>query len=216
MTARSLIAGSGRSPVGVVDLDFPDGDLDSRLVEALERLSLALDVLLRRTAREHHLSPLQVQLLVRLRHDGSARRRLRDLTRSCGVPTAAIRSAIADLESKGLVERPAERDARTVRLVLTPAGRSRALAASAWAGPVRRAIARTAVRPKESLLPLLVDWVASLHRARVLTVARVCPTCRFFAPDIHPDSGAPHHCQLFETALAGSALQVDCPEHQPL
>jgi hypothetical protein len=114
------------------------------------------------------------------------------------------------------VERPTERDARTVRLVLTPAGRSRALAVSAWAGPVRRAIARTAVRSKESLLPLLVDWVESLHRARVITVARVCPTCRFFAPDVHPDSGAPHHCQLFERALGGSALQVDCPEHQPL
>jgi DNA-binding MarR family transcriptional regulator len=191
--------------------------LDSRLVAALERLALALDVLLRRAAREHDLSPLQVRLLVRLRNEGGNRRRLRDLSRSCGVETAAVRNAIVDLEAKGLVESPSgEHDARTVRLILTRAGRSLALAVSDWAGPVTRAVAATPERPKEGLLPVLVDWVEALHRARVLTVARVCPTCRYFAPDIHPDSGAPHHCQLFEKALARYGLRVDCPEHQPL
>jgi hypothetical protein len=126
-----------------------------------------------------------------------------------------MRNAIADLESKGLVDRPqAERDLRTVRLALTPVGRSRALAVSAFADPLRRAIGRTNTHAKEALLPLLVDWVEALHRARILTVARVCPTCRFFARDVHPESDAPHHCQLFETALAASALRIDCPEHR--
>jgi len=217
VTVHARLAGTDRRPTGVVDNEFPGGDMDGRVVAALERFSVALDVLLRRTAREHDLGPLEVRLLALLRHDGDARRRLRDLARTWAVKTAAVRNAIASLESKGLVERPSgERVLRTVRLVLTPAGRSLALAVSAWADPVRRAIARTPARPKEALLPLLVDWVEALHRARILSVARVCLTCRFFATDVHPDSGAPHHCQLFDKELADSTLRVDCPEHQPL
>ena len=217
MTPRSRPARAGRPPTGVVDHELPDVDLDSRVIEALERLSLALDVLRRRTAREHGLSPLQVRLLALLRHDGDTRRRLRDMARSCGVETAKVKSALADLEVKGLVERPSsERDVRTVRLILLPAGRSLAVALSAWDRPVRTAVARTRANTKEALLPVLVDWVAGLYRARVLTVARVCPTCRFFARDVHSDSSSPHHCQLFETALADSTLRVDCPEHQPV
>jgi len=217
VTVHSRLAGTDRRPTRVVDIEFPDGDVDDRVVEALERFSLALDVLLRRTAREHDLSPLEVRLLVQLRRDGDARRRLRDLARTWGVQTAAVRNAIAGLEFKGLAEHPSDEPVvGTVRLVLTSAGRSLAQAVSAWADPMRKAISRTPASPKEALLPLLVDWVEALHRARILSVARVCLTCRFFAPDIHPDSGAPHHCQLFEKALADSELRVDCPEHQPL
>ena len=216
VTGRARVAGATRWPTGVA-LELPEADLDRRVVAALDRLALALDLLLRRAAREHDLSPLQVRLLVRLREEGGSRRRLRDLSRSCGVESAAVRSAIADLEARRLVERPpGERDARTVRLVLTRAGRSLALAVSGWADAVSGAVAGTPVPPKQALMPVLVGWVEALHRARVLTVARVCPTCRYFAPDIHPDGEAPHHCQLFERALAGSALQVDCPQHQPL
>jgi DNA-binding MarR family transcriptional regulator len=210
-------AGIGRHPASGGDYELPHGDLDSILVAALERLALALDLLLRRTAREHDLKPLQVRLLVLLWHDGETRRRLRELARACGAETAAARTALADLESRGLVERPAEeRDRRTVRLILTPVGRSLALAMSGWAGPVRGAVARTPAGPKEALVPVLVDWVEALHRARVLTVARVCPTCRFFARDVQGDSRAPHYCRLFEEALASSDLRVDCPEHQRL
>jgi DNA-binding MarR family transcriptional regulator len=200
-----------------VDHGLPDVDLDSQIVEALDRLSLALGALRRRTARDHGLSPLQVRLLVLLQHDGDTRRRLRDMARSCGVETARVRSALADLEMRGLVERPSsERDVRTVRLILLPAGRSLAVALSAWAHPVRKAVGRTPAHTKEALLPVLVDWIADLCHARVLTAARVCPSCRFFARDVHSDSGSPHYCQLFEAALADSTLRVDCPEHQPL
>jgi DNA-binding MarR family transcriptional regulator len=139
------------------------------------------------------------------------------MARSCGSETARVRSALADLEARGLVERPSsEHDARTVRLILRPPGRSLAASLSAWARPVRRAVARTPVHTKEALLPVLVDWVADLYHARVLTVARVCPSCRFFARDVYPDSASPHCCQLFEAALADSNLRVDCPEHQTL
>jgi DNA-binding MarR family transcriptional regulator len=217
VTPGSRAARPARRPSGVVDHELPEVDLDSRVVEALERLSLALGVLCRRAAREHGLSPLQVRLLLLLRHDGDTRRRLRDMARSCGAENARVRSALADLEARGLVERPqSERDVRTVRLILPPAGRALAAALSAWARPVRTAVARTRAATKEELLPVLVDWVAWLHRSRVLTVARVCPTCRYFARDVHSDSASPHRCQLFEAALADATLRVDCPEHEPV
>jgi DNA-binding MarR family transcriptional regulator len=191
--------------------------IEERLVAALERLALAIDLLLRRGAREHDMSPLQVHALVSLHREEGARRRLREMSREWGCSTAAVRQALEALLARGFAERPpGEHDARTIRLLLTPAGRSVGDSLSQWAEPLRRAVARTGPRTAEAVLPALVEWIAALHRAHVLPGARVCPTCRFFAANVHADAGSPHQCELFGVALGDADLRVDCPEHQPL
>ncbi|HEX2098039.1 MAG TPA: hypothetical protein VHF46_03175 [Rubrobacteraceae bacterium] len=60
----------------------------------------------------------------------------------------------------------------------------------------------------------LMNFIASLQRAGIITVARICVTCRFFLRDEHLNSDSPHHCTLLAAPLAGSDLRVDCPEHE--
>jgi hypothetical protein len=49
----------------------------------------------------------------------------------------------------------------------------------------------------------------------VITVARMCVSCRFFRPDTHRMSVSPHHCALLDLPLSGADLRTDCPEHEP-
>jgi hypothetical protein len=60
----------------------------------------------------------------------------------------------------------------------------------------------------------LMDLIGSLQKSGLITVARMCVTCRFFRPDAHPGESSPHHCALLNVALSGSDLRADCPEHK--
>jgi hypothetical protein len=61
----------------------------------------------------------------------------------------------------------------------------------------------------------LMRLISTLQGAGVITVARMCVSCRFFRPDAHSGSSSPHHCTLLRLPLSGADLRTDCPEHEP-
>lgn len=200
----------------VFDLAHQGGDLDARLVAAAERLSQGLQVLLRRAARAHGLSPIQAQLLVYLRQRAAGdERRVGELARAFGVTAATVSDALGSLEAKGLARRTGgTRDARVVLAALTAAGRRRAQALAAWADGARTGLAEVSREERATTLGVLLAWIGALQREGVVGVARMCLTCRFFARDAHPGAPQPHHCRLLELPLAVGELRVDCPDHE--
>lgn len=58
----------------------------------------------------------------------------------------------------------------------------------------------------------LVSPLRNLQRARKVSVARICTTCRFFGAE--SDTDAPYWCNLLEAPLLPATLRLDCPEHQ--
>ncbi|HXG41874.1 MAG TPA: MarR family winged helix-turn-helix transcriptional regulator [Dehalococcoidia bacterium] len=190
-------------------------DLDGKVLAALERVAQSFRVLQWQAAREHRLTPLQLQLLVRLlaHRDGLY---ASGLAKALGVTRATASEAVASLLAKGLVERrPSPSDRRRLLLGLTGRGRQVALQAAAWGEAARAALQQVPREGRASLLLFLMRLIAELQRAGVVTVARMCITCRFFRPDVAPGSPQPHFCTLLGEPLAVEALRVDCPEHQP-
>jgi hypothetical protein len=61
----------------------------------------------------------------------------------------------------------------------------------------------------------LMRLISALQGAGVITVARMCVSCRFFRPDTRPRSVSPHYCALLDLPLSGADLRTDCPEHEP-
>jgi hypothetical protein len=116
------------------------------------------------------------------------------------------------LRRKGLVERAPGRGAP---LGLSSRGRRLADDLASWHERTRRQLAGFPAADKEATLRLLLDLIAALQRAGVITVARMCVTCRFFRPDQHPGAARPHHCALVDMAMSDGELRVDCPEQEP-
>jgi DNA-binding MarR family transcriptional regulator len=200
----------------VFALEFQHGDIDSKLVAALERLGQALDVLARHAATTSGLSPIQLRLLVLLYHDPDPGRRAGALARRFGVTPATLSDALSALEAKSLViRRPSPDDRRATVVSLTPAGRRLAARLSGWADPAREALPPAPAADRTRLLHFLMAWIEGLQRANIVTVARMCVTCRFFEEDAHPGSRLPHHCRLLDRPLAEADLRVDCAEHEP-
>jgi DNA-binding MarR family transcriptional regulator len=190
-------------------------DVDSKIVAGLERLGQVFRVLLREKAREHGLSPIQAQFLVYLLHHDVELRRVGQLAREFSLTQATVSGAIDSLESKGLVGRERwPEDGRVMTLRLSPEGELVAIELSNWANVVQEHMDFCLLEEKEVVMRFLMRLIGSLQRSGLITVARMCVTCRFFQRDAHPGAGSPHHCRLLDVPLAGSDLRVDCPEHE--
>jgi DNA-binding MarR family transcriptional regulator len=201
----------------VFDPSAQHGDVDSKVVAALERLGEVFRLLLREKAQEHGLSPIQARFLVYLLHHGVELRRVSQLAREFGLTQATVSDAVDSLEAKGFIGRePWPADRRVVTLRLTPEGELLAAELSTWADPIREHLRNSSPGESEVVMRFLMQLIGSLQRSGVITVARMCVTCRFFQPDIHPDADSPHHCGLLDVPLAGSDLRIDCPEHEPI
>jgi len=199
----------------VFDPSAQHGDVDAKIVAALERIGGALRLMLRDGARERGLSPIQAQFLVYLHHHGVGLRRVGQLAREFDLTPATVSDAVGSLEGKGLVVRePSPVDRRAVVLRPTAEGERLATELAGWAEAAREALPARSPEEKEAVMRFLMDTISSLQRAGVVTVARMCVTCRYFRPDAHPEDEAPHHCALLDAPLARSDLRMDCPEHE--
>ena len=199
----------------VFDPSAQHGDVDSKVVAALERLGEVFRFLLREKAQEHNLSPIQARFLVYLLHHGVELRRVSQLAREFGLSQATVSDAVDSLEAKGFIGRERwPEDRRVVTLRLTPEGELLAAELSTWADPIREHLRHSSPEEREIVMRFLMRLIGSLQRAGVITVARMCVTCRFFQRDAHPGAASRHHCGLLDVPLAGSDLRIDCPEHE--
>ncbi len=190
-------------------------DLDSKLVAALERIGQALRLQLRDEAKRHGLSPTQLQLLIRLSHAPAQSHRVVPLAQELDVTQPTISDAMGALRSKGLVaRRRSAADARAWTLELTERGQALAAGVSEWHDRTRTQLATLPAADKEQTLRVLLETISRLQQTGVITVARLCLTCRFYRPDAHPAETRRDHCALLDLPLGPSDLRVDCPEHQ--
>jgi DNA-binding MarR family transcriptional regulator len=199
----------------VFELAFQHRDEASKIVAAAERVGRALDGLLRRAAHDAGLSPLQARVVLFLDGQGRANRRPGRIARSLGVTAPTVTDALAALESKGLLARSTSAaDARVQLLGLSPLGRRTAGKLARWADPARAALDDVRSSDRGEPLLFLMSWMRELLDAGIVSVARMCVTCRHFERDAHPGSRNPHHCRLLDASLGRASLRVDCPDHE--
>ena len=200
----------------VFDRSAQHDDVDSKVIAAIERIGETLRALLRAEARAQGVSPIQAQILVFLASRDS-RTRVGELAAEFGVTAATVSDALGSLEKKKLACRKSDpEDARALRVVPTAKGRRVAARLESWADPVRDLLpGETDAGNKEVTLGVLLELIASLDRGGLLSRARVCPSCRFFRPEVHRSRTNPHHCALLDAPLGPATLRLDCPEHEP-
>jgi DNA-binding MarR family transcriptional regulator len=201
----------------VFDPSAQHDDVDARIVAALERLSQVFRVRLGVEARRRNLSPIQAQFLIYMLHHDVELRRVSQLAREFDLTQATVSDAVASLETKGLLRRePWPEDRRVLTLRLTTEGDELATSLSDWAEPIREHLERFSPGEREAVMRFLMELAGSLQRSGLITVARMCVTCRFFRRDVRPGQTSPHHCGLLDVPLGGHDLRVDCPEHEAI
>jgi len=191
-------------------------DVGAKVVAALERLVHLFRHLVWNEAKAHGLSPIQVRVLIYLLVHDPSRCRVGHLAREFQVTQPTVSDAVAALVAKGFVtKRPFPADQRVSLLQLTPAGRALAERLAGWANALKAHVDALPPERRRELMLALMELIASLQRAGLITVARMCLTCRFFQLDRFPAREAPHYCLLMERPLAITDLRLDCPDQKP-
>jgi DNA-binding MarR family transcriptional regulator len=210
------VSDSSSPPDSTFHLPTQHDDVDAKLVAGLERLSQVFRVLLWDRAHEHGLSPVQARVLLDLRFRAEGGRRVGALAEQFSLTAATVSDALTTLVEKGFVTKVPDPDDRRARIVqLTAEGEERADTLSTWAEPVREQLRRLGTERKTEAMTLVMELIAELEEADLISRARMCRTCRFFGENAHDDPDAPHHCNLLDLPLGPGDLRMDCPEHEP-
>jgi DNA-binding MarR family transcriptional regulator len=194
-----------------MDHDCKSDSLTQKLLDGLDRLSTALQVDRRRSAEGLHLNATQSAILRLLGTRAPAGLRVGEIAEHLVVRQPTATDSINALERKGFVRRrPVEDDARatTVHLV-SPVSPELSIALSATA-----AIADLSDQERVQLLRLVIKMIRSLQLRGAIPPQRLCVSCKYFRPNVHPDAQAPHHCAFVDAAFGDAALRLDCADHQ--
>lgn len=186
------------------------GNISSKVVAALERLSEAFRVLLWNEAKQYGLSPIQIQLLIFLQHYPEEKRTITFLASYFNMTKATISDAVKSLESKKLLTRKATAgDSRSHTLHLVKDGKSLAAKVERFAQPLQESVAQLPPDKQASMLESLLKMIYQLNQEYIITPQTMCLNCRFYE---QKTSG--HYCNLVKAPLQSGDLRVDCPEFQ--
>lgn len=186
--------------------------LDQKLELALERFTQAVRADRQARASANRVSPLQLELLARLRDGEPAERKVAALARALNVAAPTVSDATATLESKRLIKRrPDPNDGRSTLLELTAAGR-KSLEKAMDGDVLSAALAALDPASKAATLKVAMEMIAAYHRSGTHAVWRICTTCRHYRPSA---SGRAGRCHALEIALPAAQLRLDCSAHEP-
>ncbi len=155
------------------------------------------------------LTPTQSQILALLRARGPASLAAIAGELAVSLPTAS--DSIASLAAKGLVDK---RPGRPLVVAPTTAGLRLAQRTARWPDFLLEAIDELTPEDQSAFLRGLTAMIASLQRRGRIPVARMCASCRFFRPNVHPDPLRPHHCAFVDAPFGDRQLRLDCSDWQ--
>lgn len=183
----------------------------SKVVAALERLSEAFRVLLWHEAKQHGLSPIQVQILTFLLHYPEKLKTVTHLASHFNMTKATISDAIKTLEAKDLLKRKADvYDNRSHTLLLTKAGKVIAKKVEKFAHPMQGSVNAIPPEKQAGLLEQLLGLIHDLNQQLIITPQRMCFNCRFY----EQKGKTQHYCHLIRAPLKGGDLRLDCQEFE--
>lgn len=184
--------------------------LDTKIVSALERVSEVFRIMLWNHAKSTGLSPIQIQILIYIRHHKEHLRRVVHLAHDFNLTKATISDAVKSLEEKELITKMQDpADARSQVLKLTVKGNKLAMNLASFADPLKAQLERVDTASKAKFYEMLLDMLHGLIDTEVINMQRMCQTCSFFEPD---DTGG--HCVFLKKHLTPGEYKVDCPAHE--
>jgi DNA-binding MarR family transcriptional regulator len=191
--------------------------LQRKLAQGLSKIALAIRHGQQAAAGPRRLSPTQAQILAVVAANVANGATLRWIADSLGVTAATASDAVRTLEGKGLVAKDRDaRDRRSLRVVLTAAGREEIRRVGLVPEALLEAVDELESGEQATLLRLVVKLIRSLQQRGEIPVARMCVTCQHFRPNVHADPETPHHCAFVDAAFGERQHMIDCPDHAPL
>mgnify|MGYP002358737314 FL=1 len=196
--------------MSVFNLENQNSNLDNKIVAGLERLSQVFRILLWNKAKEHSLSPIQIQLLIFIQYHSEDKTTISYLAQEFNFTKPTISDAIKVLEQKKLIKKFTDSsDTRSYTIQLTTAGKKIVSETENFANPLTTIIAKTSETDKMILWQNISNLIIQLNKLEVISVQRTCFNCNHYAT-----KNKTHFCNLLNLKLETQDIRIDCGEFE--
>jgi DNA-binding MarR family transcriptional regulator len=196
--------------VSVFNLENQNAHLDNKIVAGLERLSQVFRILLLEKAKEHSLSPVQIQLLIFIQYHSPDKTTISYLAQEFNLTKPTISDAIKALEQKKLIKKFTDhRDTRSYTIQLTLSGKRVVTETENFANPLISIIAKSNDTDKKVLWENISKLIIQLHKLAIISVQRTCFNCQHYAIE-----NKTHFCNLLNQKLDAQDIRIDCGEFE--
>lgn len=183
-------------------------DVASKIVVGLERISEVFKVLLWEHGKAIGLSPIQIQILIFIAYHNYEFCNVSHLAMEFNVSKPTISDAVKVLESKKLIVKEfSPNDKRSYNIRLSEEGKETVKQIEHFANPIKNQLFD--IEGLESFYELLSNLIYKLHTIGLLTVQRMCYSCKFYDKN---EGG--HYCKLLYKPLLATDIRMDCPEFE--
>lgn len=194
----------------VLDPTSHEGNVDNKIVFALERLSHVFRIHWWEENKNFQLSPLQMQILMTLRFH-SDRDSVSAIAGYLELTYATVSDAVRVLSQKEYVQkRPDSEDGRRHHITLTDSGTAVAEKLSLFANQIRDFV--NLLPNQAAFLESLLQLMQQLQENGLIPLQQMCTTCRHLR-HVKTDLFS-YYCQLLAKPLATHDLRVHCLEHE--
>jgi len=195
----------------IFDLETQNNTLDGKIVAGFERLSQVFRVLLWEKAKKYDLSPIQIQLLIFIKHHSGNKSTVSYLAKEFNLSKATVSDTIKILEQKKYVVKAKHiTDSRSYTIELATAGLEIVLLTEDFTNPLYDIVTETAENDKIVLWNTISSLIQQLHTLQVISVQSTCYNCHYFS-----QQNGNNHCKLLEMKLETTDIKLDCHDHKP-
>ena len=194
----------------VFNLAQQNTNLDYKIVAGLERLSQVFRILLWEKAKKYGLSPIQIQLLIFIKHHTADKSTISYLAQEFNFTKPTISDAIKVLEQKKMVKKITDpSDTRSYSIQLMANGKKIVAATEDFANPLTAIIAQPDHNSKLILWENIVTLIKELNKTGIISVQRTCYNCTHFS-----SKNKTPFCNLLQQKLLLPDIRIDCAEFE--
>lgn len=186
-------------------------ELAPKIVNGFERLSEVLKSLLWEKAKNHGISPIQIQILLFVSRHHLDLCNVSYLAKEFNVTKATISDAVRVLLKKQLLEKDfSPTDNRRYNLFATGKGAQIIQDLSTYAFPITDSLANFDQKELSNLFSTITKLIFQLHQSGVIQVQRTCFNCQHYKGD----RKSIHHCTLLNKKLKKQDIRLDCNDFE--
>lgn len=196
--------------MSVFNLDNQNANLDNKIVAGLERLSQVFRILLWEKAKEHSLSPIQIQILIFIQYHSVDKTTISYLSQEFNFTKPTISDAIKVLEQKKLIKKIINsNDTRSYTIQLSPMGKRVVSETEDFINPLTAIVEKASDTDKKVLWQNISNLIIQLNKSEIISVQRTCINCRHFTIKNNKN-----YCSLLNQKLLTNDIRMDCAEFE--
>ncbi|MCP2028319.1 DNA-binding MarR family transcriptional regulator [Flavobacterium sp. HSC-32F16] len=196
----------------IFNLETQNNSLDGKITAGFERLSQVFRVLLWEKAKKYDLSPIQIQLLIFIKHHSKNKATVSYLAKEFNLAKATISDTIKILEQKLYITKTVNaNDSRSSTIELTAKGLEMVLVTEDFTNPLFDLVKTVPEKEKLVLWKNLSSVIEQLHYLQVINVQSTCHNCGYFV-----QQNGNKYCRLMDIQLETKDIRLDCSDHKPV